>query len=455
MQTSVLIDLLRLVGVVVLVLANAFFVAAEFALVSIRRTRIEELAKQGRPGAAAVKTALGHTDDFIAATQLGITIASLALGWLGEPALGRFIEPVVALLPAAWVGVASPTIAAVLAFIIITFMHVVVGEFMPKSIALQRTESTALIVVPVTLVVERIFAPFIWVLSGTGNFLLSLIGMRAASGHELVHSVEELKMLVQASGERGVLEVDERNMLDAVFDFAALTAREVMVPRTEMVGISVEATIEELIQLAIKYPFTKYPVYDGDLDHILGIAYVKDLVRVQHSERRTASVRGLIREALFVPDTIRLDDLLQHFRARRQHMAIVLDEYSGTAGLVTLADLMGKIVGEVADTFDKSTPEIQRLPNGAALIDGLTQIEDVNNRLGLDLHDEYYDTIAGYMLGRLGRMARVGDTVEAGRVRLKVEALDGLRIARVSLYPLQPPTQETPAKVDGHEAPGV
>jgi magnesium and cobalt exporter, CNNM family len=310
------------------------------------------------------------------------------------------------------------------------------------------------VVVPVTLLVERIFAPFVWVLSGTGNFLLNLIGMRAASGHELVHSVEELKMLVQASGEKGVLELDERNMLDAVFDFAALTAREVMVPRTEMVAISVEATIEDLIQMVIKHPFTKYPVYEGDLDHILGIAHVKDLVRVQHSERRTASVRGLIREALFVPDTIRLDDLLQHFRARRQHMAIVLDEYSGTAGLVTLADLMGKIVGEVADTFDKSTPEIQRLPNGAALIDGLTQIEDVNNRLGLDLHDQYYDTIAGFMLGRLGRMARVGDTVEAGGVRLKVEALDGLRIARVSLYPLQPPPQETPAKVDGREASG-
>jgi CBS domain containing-hemolysin-like protein len=455
MPTSVLFDLLRLAGVVVLVLANGFFVAAEFALVSIRHTRIEELAKQGRPGAAAVKRALGHTDDFIAATQLGITIASLALGWLGEPALGRFIEPLVSLLPAAWVGLASHTIAAVLAFILITFMHVVVGEFMPKSIALQRTESTALIVVPATLIVEKLFMPFIWVLSGTGNFLLSLIGMRAASGHELVHSVEELKMLVQASGEKGVLEVDERNMLDAVFDFAGLTAREVMVPRTEMVALSVEATVDELIQLAIKYPYTKYPVYDGDLDHILGIAYVKDLVRVQHSERRTASVRGLIREALFVPDTIRLDDLLQHFRARRQHMAIVLDEYSGTAGLVTLADLMGKIVGEVADTFDKSTPEIQRLPNGAALIDGLTQIEDVNNRLGLDLHEEYYDTIAGFVLGRLGRMARVGDTVEAGGVRLKVEALDGLRIARVSLYPLQPPPQEAPAKVDGHEAPGV
>ena len=456
MNMGVTIDLLSLVGVLVLVLANGFFVAAEFSLLSIRSTRIEELVRQGRPGARAIKTALRHTDDFIAATQLGITIASLGLGWLGEPALGHFLEPVVALLPPAWGGLASHTTAAVLSFGVITFLHVVVGEFMPKSIALQRTENTALVVVPVTLLVERIFTPFIWVLSGTGNFLLSLIGMRPASGHELVHSVEELKMLVQASGEKGVLEVEERNMLDAVFDFAGLTAHEVMVPRTEMVAINVDASLDDLIQLAMKHPLSKFPVYETDLDHILGIAHVKDLVRVQHGERRTATVRGLIREALFVPDTIRLDDLLKQFRTRRQHMAIVLDEYSGTAGLATLDDLMGKIVGEVADTFDKSAPAIQRLPNGAALIDGLTQIEDVNNRLGLDLHDDYYDTIAGFVLGRLGRMARVGDTLEAGGVRLQVEALDGLRIARISLYPLHPPQPERadarPAPADGAES---
>ena len=433
MESTLTSDLLRLVGVAILVLANGFFVAAEFSLVSVRRTRIEELVRQGKPGSASVKRALEDPDRFIAATQLGITIASLGLGWLGEPALSHFIQPVLALLPQAWGGAASHTLSAGLAFAVITFLHVVVGELMPKSIALQRPEATALVVARPTLWTELLFKPAIIALNGTGNFLLRLIGMRAASGHELVHSVEELKMLVQASGASGVLEVSERDMLDNVFDFGDLTTHEVMVPRTEMIAVAADAPLEELIQLAIKHPHTKYPVYEGDLDHILGIANVKDLARVQHSERQAATVRGLMREAHFVPDTLRLGALLQQFRAKRQHMALVLDEYGGTAGLVTLDDLISQIVGDVADPFDKSGPDIQRLPNGAALIDGLTQIEAVNDALGLALHDDHYDTIAGYMLGQLGRMARVGDTVEADGARLKVEALDGLRIARVSL----------------------
>lgn len=433
MESTLPSDLLRLVGVIILVFANGFFVAAEFSLVSVRRTRIEELVRQGKPGSAAVKRALSDPDRFIAATQLGITIASLGLGWLGEPALSHFIEPVLALLPAAWVGTASHTISAALAFAAITFLHVVVGELMPKSIALQQPEATALVVARPTLLTELIFKPAIIALNGTGNFLLRLIGMRASSGHEMVHSVEELKMLVQASGEGGVLEVSERDMLDNVFDFGDLTTHEVMVPRTEMIAVPADAPLEDLIQLAIKHPHTKYPVYEGDLDHILGIANVKDLVRVQHGDRRAATIRGLMREAHVVPDTLRLGALLQQFRAKRQHMAIVIDEYGGTAGLVTLDDLISQIVGDVGDPFDKSGPDIQRLPNGAALIDGLTQIEAVNDALGLALHDENYDTIAGYMLGQLGRMARVGDTVEIDSARLKVEALDGLRIARISL----------------------
>src|SRR5919109_298694 len=234
MNAQIITDLLRLVGVALLVFANGFFVAAEFALVSVRRTRIEELVRQGKA--------------------------------------------------------------------------------------------------------------------------------RAASGHEMVHSVEELRMLVAASGESGVLERSERDMLDAVFDFGDETAREVMVPRTEMVAVPADAPLDHLIQCAIKHPLTKFPVYEGDLDHILGIAHTKDLVRVQHGERRTATVRGLIREAFFVPDTIKLGDLLQQFRAKREHMAIVLDEYGGTAGLVTLDDLMEQIVGEVSDAFDRQAPAIQRLP---------------------------------------------------------------------------------------------
>ncbi len=434
-------DLLRLLGVIVLVLANGFFVAAEFALVSVRRTRVDELIQQGKSGAAEIKRALDDPDRFIAATQLGITIASLGLGWLGEPALAHFVEPVVKLLPARWAQLASNSISAGIAFAAITYLHVVVGELMPKSIALQRPEATALAVVRPTLFTEALFKPAIWLLNGTGNGLLKLLGMRAASGHDMVHSVQELKMLVVASEESGVLEDTERDMLHAVFDFGDSTTRAVMIPRTEMFAVDADAPVSELIQLATKHPLSKFPVYEGDIDHVIGIAHVKDLVRVQHDQRQAATIRGLMREALFVPDTARLDNLLKQFRAKRQHMAIVLDEYGGTAGLVTLDDLMEQIVGEVRDAFDKSVPEIQRLPDGSALIDGLTPIEDVNEHFGLALRDENYDTIAGFVLGRLDRIAKVGDTVEADGARFKVEAMDGLRIARVSLFQ-SPATQQ-------------
>jgi putative hemolysin len=429
-------DLLRLLGVVVLVLVNAFFVAAEYALVSVRPTRVEELVQMGRPGARAVKQAQQHLDRFIAVTQLGVTVASLTLGWLGEPALSGLLDPLLTLLPPAWAGVASHSISAVIAFLVITFLEVVIGELMPKAIALQRADSIALWVARPTLIISLILRPFIFIVNGTGNLALRLLGLRPAGGPEKSHSEQELRLLVDASGESGALEEEQHDMLSAVFDFGDLTAHEAMVPRTEMVAIPAEAGLDEFIQNAVAHPFSKFPVYEGDLDHIVGIAHVKDLVRVQHDQRRTTTVRGLLREALFVPDTLRLDALLQQFRARRQHIAIVLDEYSGTAGLVTLDDLVARIVGDVADPFDKSGPEIQRLPNGAFLVDGLTNIEDVNDRLGLSLHDDFYDTIAGFVLGRLGRMARVGDTVEAHGVRLKVEALDGLRIARLSVYPL-------------------
>ncbi len=433
MFSPLTLDLLRLLGVVILVLANGFFVAAEFALVSIRRTRVEELIQQGRSGARAVKRAQEDLNPFLAAAQLGITIASLGLGWLGEPALAHIIQPLLDLLPTPWRDVFAHSISAAIAFALITFLHVVVGEQAPKSFALQKPERTALFVARPTLFAETLFKPAIWALNTSSSLLLRLLGLSSAGGHERVHSVDELKMLVEASEESGVLEDTERDMLHAVFDFGGLTAREVMVPRTEMAAVDADAPLEELIQLAIKHPFSKFPVYEGDIDQIIGIAHVRDLVRVQHDQRRSATIRGVMREPLAVPETIRLDDLLQQFRAKRQHMAIALDEYGGTAGLVTLDDLMEQIVGEVRDPFDRSAPQIQRLPDGSALVDGMTPIEDVNEFFGLNLQDEHYDTIAGFVLGRLGRMAKVGDMVESDGVRLKVEALDGLRIARLSL----------------------
>ncbi len=435
MDSATIVEILQLIGVVFLILMNGFFVAAEFALVSVRRTRVDELIQQGRPGARFVKRALENPDQFIAATQLGITIASLGLGWVGEPAIAHLVEPLVDFLPEAWIGLASHSISAAIAFTFITFGHVIVGELMPKSIALQHPEDTALFVAQPTLLTEWILKPVIWAMNGTGNFLLRLLGMQPTSEHNLGHSVQELKMLVEASEKIGIIENIEREMVHNVFDFGEATAHAVMVPRTDVLAVDADASINDLIHLAIQNPHSKFPAYEGDVDHIIGIAHTKDLVRVQHGERNETTIRGLVREAIFVPDTIRLDALLAEFRAKRQHMAIVLDEYGGTAGIITLDDLMSEIMGEVSDTFDKaSVPDIQRLPDGSALIEGKTLITDVNESFDLKLQDENYDTIAGFVLGKLGRIAKVGDTVETDHARLKVETMDGLRIARVSLY---------------------
>jgi CBS domain containing-hemolysin-like protein len=448
MESTLTSDLIRLFAVFLLVLANGFFVAAEFALVSVRRTRIAELITQGNRTARWVKRAIDDPDRFIAATQLGITLASLGLGWIGEPALGHLLQPIIELFPTELESEISHSISAGFAFAIITFLHVVVGELAPKSIALQNPERTSLFVAQPTVWTEWIFKPAIWLLNGTGNLLLRILGVQPASAHELVHSPEELKMLASASAESGIVKDTEEEMIHAVFEFGDMLVRHVMIPRTEMIAVPVESTVDEMIQVAIQYPFTKFPVYETSLDQVVGIVHLKDLVRVRHGDQEEAfSARDLMREAIFIPETARLDDLLNRFRARKRHIAIVLDEYGGTAGAVTLEDLLEEIVGEVSDPFD-TEPEIQSLPDGSSSIDGLTLIDEVNEHFNLNLSDPHYDTIAGYMLGKLGRLAHVGDTIEVNSVELRVTAMDGLRIARVSLTPIptieEPPTEEIP-----------
>jgi CBS domain containing-hemolysin-like protein len=312
---------------------------------------------------------------------------------------------------------------------------VVVGELMPKSIALQRPEATALLIARPTLLTEQIFRPVIWALNSTGNALLHLIGFEPASGHQMVHSVEEIKLLVDDSQEGGVLEMDEREMLRSVLDFGDMLANQVMVPRTEMICVDADAPIEQVLQIAATHGLNKFPVYENDLDHIIGILHTKDLVHAVYQQKQPSlpNVRRLMREAVFVPEAIHASELLVRLRARRQHIAILLDEYGGTAGLVSLSDLVEEIVGEVSDVFDREGPDIEQLADGSALINGLTPIEDVNDAFGLSLSDPNYETIAGYILGRLNRMAQLGDEVEVGSVHLRVEALDGRRIARVRL----------------------
>jgi CBS domain containing-hemolysin-like protein len=443
MDSSPVSVILRILALLLLVLANGFFVAAEFALVSVRRTRIAELVAKGSRSARWVQKAIDDPDSVIAATQLGITLASLGLGWIGEPVLAQLLEPIVTLLPDSIRSTVSHGLSAGLAFMVITFLHVVIGELAPKSVALQNPERVSLLVARPTIWIERLFKPFIWVLNGAGNALLRLFKVQPAAGHEMLHSVTELKMLVRASAEGGVVKFSEEEMLRAIFDFRDTFVRQVMVPRTEMVAVPTDLTAEKLITVFTQNPYTKVPVYESDLDQILGIVYLKDVLGETHTKSKTTKIANeLMRPAIFVPEAARVSTLLDQFRTSRQHIAIVLDEYGGTAGVVTLEDLIEEIVGVIGEPFDTET-EIQPLPDGSSLIDGLTIIDEINEHFSLSLADPHYDTIAGFILGRLGRLAKVGDSIDVGGVRLGVVAMDGLRIERVSLTPL--PRPEGPA----------
>jgi len=431
---SLLPNALGLLAVGFLVLLNAFFVAAEFALVSVRPTRIAELVANGNRTALWVARGLENPDRFIAATQLGITLASLGLGWIGEPALAGLIEPLVQLFPAEFATAVSHTISAIIAFAMITFLHVVVGELMPKSIALQSPERTSLTVGRPLSWTVTLFKPMIWVLNGTGNALLRIIGVKPAEGHELVHSVEELKMIVADSAEVGVVAASEQEMLHAVFDFRELLVRQVMSPRTEVISVASDTTLEEILKISVSTGFSKLPVFQDDLDRVIGVVHLKDVVEaIQSNGSATAS--DLMRETIFVPEAAQVETLLQIFRARHQHLAIVLDEYGGTAGIATLEDLLEEIFGEVSDPFDRDI-EIQLMPDGSTLVNGLTTIDDVNEHFGLKLSDPNYDTIAGFILGQLGRLAELGDNVDVDGARLRVVAMDGRRVSKVWVFPI-------------------
>jgi CBS domain containing-hemolysin-like protein len=421
--------LLGLLAIMTLVLANGFFVAAEFALVTVRKTRIDQLIAEGSATARVVRRALGDPDSYIAATQLGITMTSLGLGWIGEPALAVVLEPGLAAVVGDRMAVAtSHSIAFTVAFAIITALHIVLGELAPKTVALQHPERTSLIVARPTELFMRVFWPFISLLNGMGRTVVQAFGLRGPSGHSLVHSEEELKMLVTASQEAGIIEEDEEQMLHRVFGFADLTAGQVMVPRTEMVAVADDAPMEFVLQAVARGAHDRYPVYRKDLDNIVGVLHLADLVPVL-ARGGPVDVAALAREAYTVPETMPADTLLGEMRARNTPLAIVIDEYGGTAGLVTFAGLMERIVGSLGQ--EGSAARITVLADGSALVDGLALVTDINAQFGLHIDEDVYNTLGGYVLGRLGRRARLGDRIEVEGRTMRVEALDGLRVARV------------------------
>jgi len=424
---------LRLGAVLLLVAANGFFVAAEFALVTVRKTRVDQLIAEGNRRARLLRQAVTDPDSYIAATQLGITMASLALGWVGEAAIAEWLEPLFASLPAPWAAASAHSVAVTIAFAFITALHIVFGELAPKTIALQHSERTALVVTAPIHLFKVAFWPFIALLNGMGRRAVGVLGLKAPSGHSMVHSEEELKMLVTASQEAGVLEEDEEQMLHRVFGFGDLTAGHVMVPRTEMSGISADATLDEVIDLLSRQPHSWLPVYREGVDDIVGFLHVEDLFRALRQPPGAFKIADHLREALTVPETLTADEVLEEMKRHRTLHAIVIDEYGGTAGLVTFNGLMERIVGEVGSEFSQPGTRISVLPDGSALIDGLALTADVNEQFGLHIDETVYTTVGGFVLGCLGRRARLGERVELEGRTLRVEALDHLRVARVFL----------------------
>ena len=434
--------------IMLLVALNGFFVSVEFAAVTSRRARIDLLAESGNHAAKIVKTWLENPatrDRLIAASQLGITLVSLALGAVGENTFEEILTPLFGHpnLQGAlqWLSPILAALPLIISLVIVTSLHVVLGEQVPKVAALHNPERFALVAARPMRVFYVVFKWFIDVLDWATRQVLLLIGLRMMGEHLTVYTVEEIKHILSESEEGGVIQAPAREMLDAIFDLRDLVVRQVMIPRTEVIALDSETPLPEIIQITTESKYTKFPIYEENLDQILGILHVKDLLRAMQSpDSESCTARTLAREPIFVPETISIDTLLQQFRDNRQHIAIVLDEFGGTAGLVTLEDLLEEIVGEVSDPFDSTSPEIQTLPDGSILIDGLTLIEEVNQHLGLALDDPNYDTIAGYFLGRLGRIPRAGDVIETEELRLRAESMDGLRIAQLSLMRKTPPT---------------
>jgi CBS domain containing-hemolysin-like protein len=421
---------LELLAVAALILLNGYFVAAEYALVTARRTRIQELAQKGNRRARAVLRILADPPRFIAAMQLGVTGASLAIGALGEQVLARVFDPLFA-----------SVIAFALAFLIITFLHVVVGELVPKGIALGYSDRVALAVSTPVRGFFVAFKPLIWVLQRSSEIALRALGLTPPGGELEVYSEAELKMLLSRSTEEGELEHQEQEMLYKVFDFADKEVSTVMVPRPEVVALSVEMPPEQALAAVIDSPYTRYPVYRDALDEILGVLHVRDLFSAL-VDRGIAGVEleQLLRPAHIVPETKDLAALLTEFRRTNQHMAIVVDEYGELEGIVTLEDLLEEIVGEIEDEFDLPDESVEKLPDGRVRIDGTFPIDDFNEQFHRALPIEDYHTIGGFVFGLLGRAPEPGDEVEADGCRFKVLDVEGSRIERleVELVPEEP-----------------
>jgi CBS domain containing-hemolysin-like protein len=406
-----------------LVFVNGFFVAAEFALVKVRSTQLEPHVEQGDKRARTARHMVTHLDAYLSATQLGITLASLGLGWIGEPAFAWLLEPLISRIPGASPAMLH-TISLTTAFMVITILHIVLGELAPKSIAIRKPEPTSLWVALPLFAFYKITYPAIWILNHAANAILKLIGIEPVTEEESSHDEAEIRRLL-ASAKGAELSEQKRDLLDNVFELSHRTARQAMVPRADVVFLSTTASMEENLAIARASGHTRFPLCEDDHDHVVGLIHIKDVFR---SDPPPKSLESLRREISFVPETMRLDRLLRRMRAEHSHLVAVIDEYGGISGIVTMENVIEEIVGEIQDEFDREPPELVQTAESVYEISGLMLVQDVEDELGIEFSDRDEDTIGGVVLSELGRRPREGDKLEVPPLHLEVLEIDGNRV---------------------------
>ena len=420
--------LLQLVLVAFLIFMNGFFVAAEFACVKIRSSRLETLIAEGSRRAVYAKRLTDHLDASLSVTQLGITLASLGLGWVGEPAVAQLILPLTRL--AGMDDMVGHTLSLVVAFSIITAGHIVLGELTPKTMAIQNVEKIMLSVALPMLIFHKIMYPFVWVLNHVANWVTAHMGFEAASESESAHTEEEIRLLMEESHRQGLIDDTEADFVDNVFDFTELNVREIMTPRTDMVVIYLEDSWQENMDVILSEQMTRYPICKEDKDHVIGFLHVKDLMKAMATGKRP-NFRKLARKALVVPESMDVNVLLKTMQGSHSQMAIVVDEYGGTAGMVTIEDIMEEIVGDIQDEFDEERPTAEDRGYDVYSVDAKMLLEELEDILEISIEDEDVDSVGGWLYDQIGSEPKVGQMAAAAGNLFYVEVVEGARITRV------------------------
>lgn len=424
-------DIVNLLLVAILILMTAFFVATEFAIVKIRPSRIDYLIESGNKKAESVKKILENLDAYLSACQLGITVTALGLGWLGEPTIQRLLNPLFEKLNI------FPTAASVMsfavAFLTITFIHVVIGELAPKTIAIQKAEEITLLLAKPLIWFYRLMYPFIWLLNGTARQIIKLLGFKPMDDHEVAHTEEELRMILSESYKSGEINKAEMTYVTNIFEFDETVAKEIMVPRTEMLCFYKDQSFEENIQTVYEGQFTRYPVADGDKDNIIGLINIKDIFTGRFEKDKPLTIDKYIRPIIHVSEATPIRQLLVKMQKERIHMAIVNDEYGGTAGLVTVEDILEEIVGDIRDEFDiNESPLIEEKDNDTIVVSGKLQIDELNDLLGIEIAENEVDTVGGWIFAE-NLEAKEGTTIEHEGFQFIVKETDGYQIKKVKI----------------------